>query len=74
MFKGSWKTTSAGILAILGGLVRIAFAIKSGTFTEEACMTSATAIVSGFGLLAARDNDKSTEQILAARTAPIEKE
>lgn len=60
---GSWKTTSAGLLAILGGLVRAAFALKAGNLTEEAVMTAFTAIVTGLGLLVARDNDKSSEQV-----------
>ncbi len=58
----SWKTTSAGILAIVGGIVRFYFAIKSGNITEEAVMTTATAIVSGIGLLFARDNNVTSEE------------
>jgi hypothetical protein len=53
----SWKTTSAGILAIIGGVTRLIFAIRSGDFSEEAIMTSATAILAGVGLLFAKDND-----------------
>lgn len=60
--KSSWKTTSAGILAIAGGIVRFYFAVKTGQITEEALMTSVTAIVSGIGLLFARDNNVSSEQ------------
>lgn len=63
MFGKSWKTTSAGLLAIVGGAVRLYFAIKSGNITEEALMTSATAIVSGIGLLCARDNNVTSEQV-----------
>lgn len=61
--KGSWKTTSTGLLAIAGAIVRLAFAIKAGAITEESIMTSVTAIITGVGLLAARDNDKSSEQV-----------
>jgi hypothetical protein len=53
----NWKTTSAGIIMIAGGIVRLAFAIKAGNFTEEAIMTSVTAITGGIGLLLAKDND-----------------
>ena len=68
--NGSWKTTSAGLLTILGGLTRIAFAIKAGNITEEAVMTTLTAIVGGIGLVFARDNDKTSEQVLATPPAP----
>jgi uncharacterized membrane protein YbjE (DUF340 family) len=62
MFGKSWKTTSAGILAIVGGLVRGYFAYKSGQLTEEAITTTLTAILSGIGLLFARDNNVTSEQ------------
>jgi len=51
-----WKTTSMGILSILGGLTRLIFAIKSGVFNEEVVMTCATTIVGGVGLILAADN------------------
>lgn len=58
MFNGkSWKTTTAGILSIIGGLTRLGFAIKSGNFSEEAIMTSATAILTGLGLMFAKDSN-----------------
>lgn len=65
--QGSWKTTSAGIMLIIGGLVRLAFAIKAGTLTEESVMSVATGIVGGIGLMVARDNDKTSEQVRAAK-------
>lgn len=68
--QGSWKTTSAGLLAIAGGLVRMAFAIKSGNVTEEAVMTTITTIVTGIGLLVARDNNVTSEQAGAAKPEP----
>lgn len=64
--KGSWKTTSTGLLAILGGIVRLVFVVKSGNVSEEAVMTILTTIVTGVGLLAARDNDKSSEDVKAS--------
>lgn len=56
MFK-NWKTTSLGILSIIGGVTRLAFAIANNQFTEEAIMTSATTILGGIGLLFAKDGD-----------------
>lgn len=54
---GSWKTTTAGILAIVGGITRLVFAIKTGTFNEEAIITTVTSILTGVGLLFAKDGD-----------------
>lgn len=68
--QGSWKTTSAGLLAIAGGIVRLAFAIKSGNVSEEAVMTTITTIVTGIGLLVARDNNVTSEQVNAGKHEP----
>lgn len=51
----NWKTTSAGILLIIGGIVRLIFAFKAGNFSEESVMTSATTVTTGVGLLFAKD-------------------
>lgn len=70
--KGSWKTTSTGLLAIAGGIVRLVFAIKAGSLTEEAVMTVLTTIITGVGLLAARDNNVSSEDVGAdAKTKAV---
>jgi hypothetical protein len=53
----NWKTTSAGILAIVGGLARAYFAYQSGQINEEAIMTTATAILTGIGLIMAKDSN-----------------
>lgn len=53
----NWKTTSAGILAIVGGIVRFYFAAKSGSITEEAVITTVTAILTGVGLIFAKDSN-----------------
>lgn len=50
-----WKTTSAGILMILGGLIGIYFSVKSGTISEAGLLAAATSIVGGIGLLFAKD-------------------
>ena len=68
--NGSWKTTSAGILTIAGGLTRLVFAIKAGNVTEEAVMTTLTAVIGGVGLIFARDNDKTSEQVKSIKQNP----
>lgn len=58
----NWKTTSSGLLSIIGGVVRLIFAFSNHGVTEEAIMTSATTILLGVGLLFARDvNVTSTD-------------
>ena len=66
--NGSWKTTSAGLLTIIGGLTKFAFTIKAGNVTEESVMTMFIVVAGGVGLLFARDNDKSTEQVQASKS------
>jgi hypothetical protein len=58
----SWKTTSAGILAIAGGVTRMVLSVMHHAVTEEAVMTSLTAVMTGIGLIFARDNDVTSEQ------------
>jgi hypothetical protein len=53
----SWKTTSTGIVMIAGGITRLLFAIKSGNYTEEAIMTTITAVLTGIGLIFAKDSN-----------------
>jgi hypothetical protein len=67
LFGPSWKTTSAGILAILGAITHVAFAIVHKTLDETAVMTAGTAIVGGVGLIAARDNNVTSEQAGAGK-------
>lgn len=64
---GSWKTTSAGIAAIVGGLVALYFAYKNGNLNEATVTTTVTAILGGLGLIFARDNDKSSEDVGAVK-------
>ncbi len=56
----NWKTTSSGLLSIIGGITRIGFAAKSHMVTEESVMTAATTILLGAGLLFARDVNVSS--------------
>ena len=53
----NWKTTSAGILLIIGGVTRLVFAIVHKQFTEESVTTTSTAILTGLGMLLAKDFD-----------------
>jgi len=55
----SWKTTTTGITAIAGALVMVWF--KRHELTETAIMSAITAIVTGIGLIFARDSDVTSE-------------
>lgn len=68
ILSGSWKTTGAGISAILIALVHVGFCIASHNLTETDIVGALAAISSGIGLLSARDNDKSSEQVGAGNT------
>lgn len=70
MFAGSWKTTSAGITAIIGALVHLYF--NRNNLNEESIMIGVGGILAGVGLIFARDNDKTSEQVGLTPT-PIEK-
>ena len=56
-FLISWKTTSAGILTIIGGIVTLVYALKAGNVQPEAITTAAAAILGGIGLIAAKDGN-----------------
>jgi hypothetical protein len=66
--QGSWKTTSAGLMAIVGGIVGLWF--KRHALDEATVMGGLTAIVTGLGLLVARDNDKTSEDVKAKPLPP----
>lgn len=55
----NWKTTSAGLVMIIGAVVHLVFCIKSGTDSEGVWTASLTAILGGLGLLFAGDASKS---------------
>jgi uncharacterized membrane protein HdeD (DUF308 family) len=55
--KKNWKTTSAGIIMIVGGIVRMFFAFKNGNITEESILTATTAVLGGIGLVFAKDSN-----------------
>jgi hypothetical protein len=55
----NWKTTSSGIVLIAGGLARGYIAYKTGTINEESVTTSATAVLTGLGLIFAKDANET---------------
>ena len=59
----SWKTTAAGIAAIVAA---IALAISHQFDSDQATVADwsavITALTAGIGLILARDNDKTSEQ------------
>ena len=60
----SWKTTLAGLSSIMSGLGQIIYAITDGNpQTNPDWGTSIPLIITGIGLIFARDNDKSSRDI-----------
>ena len=53
----SWKTTSAGILAIVGALTGLFFAIKANAVTAEVITGCVSGILVGIGLILAKDSN-----------------
>ena len=63
IMKGSWKTTLAGIgvlLAAIGAALHAAFDNDPATVIN---IQEIIAALAGLGLLSARDNDKSSEDV-----------
>jgi len=65
MFKGSWKTTVSGIMSIVcGGWSLIgAPLLDNDPATTANFAAFIPVLIAGFGLISARDNDKSSEQV-----------
>jgi len=61
----SWKTASAGILSIATALIGFISAwATSGHYPGDAAALAAlTGILNGIGLLVARDNDKTSQEV-----------
>lgn len=51
----NWKTTMAGIIAIVGGVVALYFAAKNKKIDEATITASLTSILTGVGLIFAKD-------------------
>jgi len=66
----SWKTTSAGILMIVGAIVGLVFAFKTNNINEGTIMGAVTAVVGGVGLLVAKDNNVTGGTIVSANNDP----
>ena len=49
------KTTSTGVVLIATGVARGYLAYQTGTINEESVTTSVTAILTGIGLILAKD-------------------
>jgi uncharacterized membrane protein len=53
----NWKTTMSGILAIVGGITTITYAIFNKSVTPEIITAAATSILTGIGLMFAKDSN-----------------
>ena len=63
----SWKTTMTGVLTIVIALGSAALAwLKGGSFPDLAPVIAA--VTAGVGLILARDNDKTSEDVGAGTT------
>lgn len=56
----NWKTTLAGVGAILSGLGTLATSVSSGHTTSTTIATTIAAVLSGLGLFAAKDGSSSS--------------
>jgi len=65
----NWKTSSAGVMMICTGIVKLVFAIKHGTADEMLWGSFIATVLGGIGLLAAGDANKSQSKEDAAQTA-----
>ena len=60
--KTSWKTTTAGVLSIVVAVASAALVwLKTGSLPDFGPVVAA--VTAGVGLIAARDNDKSSEDV-----------
>ena len=50
-----WKTTSTGILMVVGGIVGFVFSVKGAGVSEAGIIAAVTAVLGGIGLLFAKD-------------------
>jgi hypothetical protein len=70
MSTTSWKTTSAGILAIIGALVGLFFAIKNKTVTAEVITGCVSGILVGVGLIVAKDGNVTGGTVSNGKVPP----
>lgn len=71
MNRYSWKTTLAGILAIVGTLSGVILKLLNGEppLNEGDIALVLAALAAGSGLLASRDNDKTSKEVGATQFA-----
>lgn len=65
----SWKTTTTGVLMILGALLTIANSLLQTGQLPDGMPIIITTIMGGVGLIKARDNDKTSEEVGATMVA-----
>lgn len=64
MLKGSWRTNILGILTILGAILGyVKAAVDSDPSTVPDWSQTALGITAGWGLLIARDNKVTSEEV-----------
>ena len=69
----SWKTNTAGIAVILAGVANLVVAaIQHGSVTPEAAGIAVTAVISGIGLLNAKDGNVSNSPTPLQVAQPVE--
>lgn len=61
--RRSWKTSATGAGAILVAVGQVLTATGEGRDWLSALGAALPAIIAGLGLLCARDNDKTSEQV-----------
>ncbi len=57
----NWKTTSAGIVMIVGAVVHLVFQVSAHNSNENSWTISVTSILGGIGLILAGDSGKSVQ-------------
>lgn len=64
MQNKSWKTTGSGIAAIIAAVASAAqLLLDNNNLTNPDWSATIAAVTAGFGLIFARDNDKSSEDV-----------
>ena len=66
----NWKTTTAGVAAIAGGASGFYFGYKNNNLTPELVTSYITAIVTGIGLICARDVNVTSTDLGLQTTKP----
>lgn len=62
----SWKTTITGVIMILSAIFGVILQfINTGAVASEALTGAVGAIIGGFGLITARDDNRTSEDVSA---------